>query len=89
MPAPAFLRQAGLGELQAELRLADPGRADHDGQRAGQQPAAQESRRVRRCRWKAAAVVTIMAERKADFRIPLSAQNTRPGPRRRPPARCR
>ena len=38
----AFLLQAGVGELQAELRLADAGRADHGRQRARQQPAAQQ-----------------------------------------------
>ena len=39
----ALLLQAGLGELQAELRLADAGRADHGGQRARQQSAAHRS----------------------------------------------
>ena len=38
----ALLPGAGLGKLQAELRLADPGRADHGGQRARQQPPAEQ-----------------------------------------------
>ena len=40
--AAAFLRLAGMGELQTELRLADARRADDDGQRAGNQPAAEQ-----------------------------------------------
>ena len=40
--AAALLGQAGVGELQAELRLADAGRSDHGRQRARQQPAAEQ-----------------------------------------------
>ena len=39
--AASFLLPSGMGELQAELRLADPGGADHDGERPRQQPAAE------------------------------------------------
>ena len=42
MPRAALLVQPGVGELQAELRFADAGRADHGGERARQQPAAQQ-----------------------------------------------
>ncbi len=38
----AFLLQTGLGELQAELRLADAGRSDDGGERARQQTAAEQ-----------------------------------------------
>ena len=38
----ALLRSTGMGELQAELRLADARRAEDDRHRARQQPAAEE-----------------------------------------------
>ena len=40
--AAALLAQSGVGELQAELGLADAGRSDHGGERAGEQPAAKQ-----------------------------------------------
>ena len=41
IPGP-FLGQAGPSELQAQLRLADAAGADHDRERALQEPAAEQ-----------------------------------------------
>ena len=38
----AFLSESGMGELDAELRFADAGGADDDGEPAGQESAAEE-----------------------------------------------
>ena len=42
MPGLALLGRPVMGELHAELRLADAGRTQDDGERARNQPAAEQ-----------------------------------------------